>query len=81
MRQTNEKASRKRELLRICEGYPILAVYLFGSMANEGVALLDNKMPVNVDQLADLDVGVVFLQPVSDTKERVNIYKKLYSDL
>lgn len=81
MKQTNEKTSKKRELHRICEGYTILAVYLFGSMANEGVALLDNKMPVNLDPLADLDVGVVFLQAVSDPKERVKFYKKLYSDL
>ena len=81
MRQTNEKASKKLELYRICEGYTILAVYLFGSMANEGVALLDNKLSVNLDPLADLDVGVVFLQAVSDPKERVKLYKKLYSDL
>ena len=40
LRQMNEIASRKMELLRICEGYQILAVYLFGSMADEGVALL-----------------------------------------
>jgi len=81
LRQTNEKASKKLELYRICEGYTILAVYLFGSMANEGVALLDNKLSVNLDPLADLDVGVVFLQAVSDPKERVKLYKKLYSDL
>ena len=81
MKQTNEKASKKLELYRICEGYTILAVYLFGSMANEGVALLDNKLSVNLDPLADLDVGVVFLQAVSDPKERVKLYKKLYSDL
>ena len=61
MRQAKPIASRRRELLRICEEYQILAVYLFGSMANEGVALLDNKVPEDVDPLADLDVGVVFL--------------------
>ena len=81
LRQMNEIASRKMELLRICEGYQILAVYLFGSMANEGVALLDDKLPVNVDPLADLDVGVVFLRPVSDPKERVKLYKRLYTNL
>lgn len=81
LKQTNEKASKKRDLHRICEGYTILAVYLFGSMTKEGVALLDNKLPVNLDPLADLDVGVVFLQAVSDPKERVKLYKKLYSDL
>lgn len=81
MRQMNEIAGRKRELLRICSGYPILAVYLFGSMADEGVGLLDNKMPVDIDPLADLDVGVVFLLPLSDPKERVKLYKRLYSDL
>ena len=39
------------------------------------------KLSVNLDPLADLDVGVVFLQAVSDPKERVKLYKKLYSDL
>jgi predicted nucleotidyltransferase len=77
----NEKAGRQRELHRICEGYPILAVYLFGSMANEGVALLDNKQPVTMDPLADIDVGVVFLLPLYDAKERIILYGRLYSDL
>ena len=81
MIQMNEEDGRQRELHRICEGYPILAVYLFGSMSNEGVDLLNNKQPVTIDPLADVDVGVVFLQPVSDTKERIRLYGKIYSDL
>ncbi|MBI5193805.1 MAG: nucleotidyltransferase domain-containing protein [Nitrospirae bacterium] len=81
MSQMDEIAGRKRELLRVCSGYQVLAVYLFGSMADEGVGLLDNKMPVDIDPLADLDVGVVFLLPLSDPKERVKLYKRLYSDL
>lgn len=81
MRQTKAIVNKKRELLRICEEYPILAVYLFGSMVSEGVFLLNDNMPVNIDPLADIDVGIVFLQPVSDTKKRVTLYRKLYSDL
>lgn len=81
MRQTKAILSRKRDLLRICEEYSILSVYLFGSMANEGAALLDNKIPANDDPLADLDAGIVFLHPVSDPKERLKYYRKLYSDL
>lgn len=81
MRQTEHIAGRREELRRICEESRILAVYIFGSMTSEGVSLLDNKKPGNVDPLADIDVGVVFLQPVSDPKERVKSYRKLYSDL
>lgn len=68
-------------MLRICEEYPILAVYLFGSVVEEGFALLADKLPENVDPHADIDVGVVFLQAVSDPKDRIRLYKRLYSDL
>ena len=73
--------SRKRELHRICKEYRILSVYLFGSMAKEGAELLNDIIPDTVDSLADIDVGIVFIQSVSNTVERIKIYKKLYADL
>ncbi len=65
----------------IGQRYKVLAIYLFGSMANEGMALLENKTSGNIDPLADLDVGIVFVQAITDPKERIKIYGRLYIDL
>lgn len=50
-------------------------------MVNEGMALLDNKAPGKIDPLADLDVGIVFMKAVTDPKERIKIYGRLYVNL
>lgn len=73
--------SRHAELQKVCQEFRILTVYLFGSMVDRGMDILDNKIPEEIDPLADLDVGVVFLQPVHDPKERIKLYGRLYSDL
>jgi len=49
--------SRQR-LDEICRGFNLLAVYLFGSRADDGLAVLEGR---TVDREgSDLDVGVVF---------------------
>lgn len=49
----------RREMLKaICGRHGVLAVYLFGSRADDGVAILDGR---TVDAKgSDLDVGIVF---------------------
>lgn len=66
---------------QICKDYDILAVYIFGSCAKEGANLLKGKKPEEVDPLADVDVGVVFLKKPLDAKERIKTYGKLYAEL
>src|SRR3989338_4320413 len=47
---------------KICKDYDILAVYIFGSMSKEGIAILNGKKPKKIDSLADIDLGIVFFQ-------------------
>ena len=71
------RINKRMKIEEIGQTYKILAIYLFGSMANEGMALLDNKASGKIDPLADLDVGIVFMQAVTDPKERIKIYGRL----
>jgi predicted nucleotidyltransferase len=52
---------RREQLERICQELDLLAVYLFGSRADDGVAYLDGVEPER--SRSDLDVGVVFRDP------------------
>lgn len=49
---------RRAELERVAREYGLLAVYLFGSRADEGLALLEGEGVQR--EGSDLDVGVVF---------------------
>ncbi len=73
----------KKDLFdRICRDYGILAAYIFGSMAEEGAALLEGgKYGKTVDPLADMDLGVVFFERPLSPKERIRTYGRLYSEL
>ncbi len=54
---------RKEGFYRICRNYGIPAAYLFGSMRDAGVSCLESRLPGKVkDPLADIDLGVVFLE-------------------
>ncbi len=67
---------------RICKDYGILAAYVFGSMAEEGAAFLEGKeYEKTEDPLADIDMGVVFLERPFSPKERIRTYGRLYSEL
>lgn len=57
---------RRKQLERICREFDLLAVYLFGSQADAGVAYLDGVEPVR--NHSDLDVGVVFRDPNFDPR-------------
>jgi predicted nucleotidyltransferase len=52
------------ELGRLCAAHDVLALYLFGSRADEGLALLEGRhVPA---ESSDLDIGVVFRTPDLD---------------
>ncbi|MEO6196134.1 MAG: nucleotidyltransferase domain-containing protein [Thermoanaerobaculia bacterium] len=56
--------SRQEILDRLCREHQVLAVYLFGSRADDGLRLLNGEaVPV---EGSDLDVGVVFRDPAID---------------
>jgi len=82
MKKEAQKVKKiKEKLANICKAYGILAIYIFGSIAKDGAALLESKMPKRIDPLADIDVGVVFLERPLKPKERIKIYGRLYSEL
>lgn len=52
----------REEILDICRRFDLLAVYLFGSRADDGLRLIDGE---RVERgTADLDVGIVSVSPV-----------------
>lgn len=73
---------RRVKLNKICNDYGILAVYIFGSMAEKVAVMLKDKKPEGInDPLADIDVGVVFLKRPLSPDERIKLYGRLYSEL
>jgi predicted nucleotidyltransferase len=57
---------RRKGLDHVCETFGLLAVYLFGSRADDGVRLLQGEEVAQ--EGADLDVGVVFRGPLQDPR-------------
>ncbi len=80
LKRKKEHSNQKvKELLKTCREYPILAVYLFGSMMQEGSDFLDNRIIENIDPLSDLDVGIVFLNPELNPTDKISLYKRLFA--
>ncbi len=78
--------SRRELLERVCQRHSLLAVYLFGSRADEGLALLDGGAAVRDG--SDLDVGVVFKSPHFDPvclgplqADLADVFEPLHVDL
>tara|TARA_B100000315_G_scaffold250518_1_gene283485 strand:- start:6932 stop:7441 length:510 start_codon:yes stop_codon:yes gene_type:complete len=72
---------KREKFNKICSDFGILTAYLFGSIAEQGKELLDAKNPAQIDPLADIDMGIVFLKKPSNPKEKIKIYGKLFSKL
>jgi predicted nucleotidyltransferase len=77
---------RRETLNRLCQEHGILAVYLFGSRADEGLGLLQGKAVSR--EGSDLDVGVVFREPLRNPRvlsslqvELEDIFEPLRVDL
>jgi predicted nucleotidyltransferase len=59
----------------LCRAHPILALYLFGSRAGDGLRILSGGSAGRDG--ADLDVGVVFSRRLSDPLELSSLQVKL----
>ncbi len=66
---------RDKALELIRDKYGLLAVYLFGSRANDGLCLLRGE-PVEPEG-SDLDIGIVFLQEEPDLLQLGSIHVEL----
>lgn len=69
---------RRAQLEHICREHDLLAVYLFGSRADDGLAYLDGTEPERGE--SDIDVGVVFLEPDFDPR-RLTLLQVTFEDL
>lgn len=69
------------ELAAICETHRLGLVYLFGSLSAQGLAYLSGAEARPTDPLADLDVGVVTLDPLPDPGSRADLYASIHNDL
>lgn len=72
---------RMQRLKGICVDHDVILVYLFGSQAEAGFGLLEERNEVPSDQLADLDVGVVTAKPLPPPGQRAKLYSDLYNEL
>lgn len=75
--------SGKSRLAEACRRHGVGLAYLFGSRAREGMRLLsDGQARILADDpLADLDLGIVTLDPLPDPAFRPALYIALYGDL
>ena len=67
--------SRQEVLDKVCREHGLLAVYLFGSRADDGLRLLNGATVAG--EGSDLDIGVVFREPLRDPR----ILSRLQVDL
>ena len=65
----------------ICKIYGIALVYLFGSRAEEAYRCLHGNEYMINDPLADIDIGVVFLQHLPPAAERYSLYADTFNDM
>lgn len=57
-------ATRREALAAVCRAHGLLAVYLFGSRATDGLRLLDGEAVAAAS--SDLDIGIVVTPPGLD---------------
>ena len=69
---------RQRDLERVCETFGLLAVYLFGSRADDGLRLLQGEEVSR--EGSDLDIGVVFRHSSPDF-HRLSTLQVQFEDL
>lgn len=73
--------NRLQRLIEICHKNGIALVYLFGSMKDIGLIVLQGNSVTQSDPLADMDVGVVFAGSLPHGLPRARLYSELYNQL
>lgn len=77
-------SERLERLGAICRANGVALAYLFGSQAEAGERALASDGAADAarrDPLADLDLGVVTLEPLPAPGERPTFYSRLYGEL
>src|SRR5690554_2326171 len=64
----------------VCQRYAIALVYLYGSKAEEGLQYLRGGNTKIDDRLTDIDVGVVFKEPLPPAEKRYKLYSSVSNE-
>jgi len=68
-----------RQIQDICKQFNIALLYLFGSQKQKALSILQGE-PVSIkDPLTDIDVGVVFSEPLPTGRKRTRLYSNIYN--
>lgn len=73
--------NKKEKLFEIFKKYNVSIAYLFGSQKDNALRLLEGEKVEISDPLADIDLGVVFIHPIDNLKDRHKIYSSIYNDI
>jgi uncharacterized protein len=73
--------SRKTNLERISKTNRISLIYLFGSQAQKGLALLNGITVEADDNLEDLDIGIVLRDEIPSAEKMPTFYSNLYNQI
>jgi len=73
--------NRLLRLTEICHESGISIMYLFGSMKDAGLIVLQGNAVMQSDPLADMDVGVVFAGSLPHGLPRTRLYSRIYNQL
>ena len=73
--------NRKSDLERLSKTNMISLIYLFGSQAQKGLALLNGIIVEADDHLEDLDIGIVLQDRLPSAEKMPSFYSNLYNQI
>lgn len=73
--------NKYRRLSEICDKYDIGLVYLFGSQKEKALEILEEKEVSIDDPLADIDIGLVFIEDIDKIPQRYKLYSEIYNEI
>lgn len=73
--------SKMSAMEAICRKFSISLLYLFGSQQQAAKRILYGHPVEIIDPLTDIDIGVVFSNPLPYGRERVKLYSRLFNEL
>ncbi len=73
--------NKSDKIKEISQKYKIALIYLFGSQKENALKLLEGEDVSIEDPLADIDVGLVFIEDIESIPERYKVYADIYNEL
>lgn len=73
--------NKSDKIKEISQKYKIALIYLFGSQKENAMKLLEGEDVSIEDPLADIDVGLVFIEDIESIPERYKVYADIYNEL